>query len=136
MKRVWYVDGCLNGRSTKPREHGQETACCRENPQDIDASILQGCLEHPKPEHRYGNRKVLGISQSLIRNSQLPRGHQRTLGIGLRLGPRGLRFLVSEVPLQSPRDKPAVGSQGGAASCIRDAPLLNEHKDTLALDGQ
>ena len=36
---------------------------------------------------------------SLIRNSPPPQDHYRALGIVLLQGPRGARFLMSEVPL-------------------------------------
>jgi len=36
---------------------------------------------------------------SLIRNSPPPQGHQRALDMVLLKGPRGARFLMSEVPL-------------------------------------
>ena len=38
---------------------------------------------------------------SPTRKHQFPQDPPRTLGIGLRQGPRGVRFLVSEVPLKS-----------------------------------
>ena len=40
---------------------------------------------------------------SLIRNRPPPKDPPRTLGTGLRYGPRGVRFLVSEVPLYQPK---------------------------------
>ena len=42
---------------------------------------------------------------SLIRNCSPPEDHRRVLGIGLRQGPRGRLFLMSEVPLYTARER-------------------------------
>ena len=53
------------------------------------------------PQGKGGQNPVLEPpyrGTSLIRNRPPPQDPPRTLGIGLRYGPRGVRFLVSEVP--------------------------------------
>ena len=47
----------------------------------------------------YTEEVICYRSTSLIRKCPSPKDSPRTLGIGLRNDPRGVRFLISEVPL-------------------------------------
>jgi hypothetical protein len=59
-------------------------------------------------------KKHLPRGASPVRKRPPPWDPHRTLGIGLRWGPRGVRFLVSEAPLQS-----ATSSTHGQPKCFR-----------------
>ena len=54
---------------------------------------------HPTPYTLHPTPGVPYRGASLIRNCPPPQDHCRSLGIGLMKGPRGLLFLMSEVPL-------------------------------------
>ena len=64
---------------------------------------LQGPSTAPAPStlSEPFNRLTPYRGTSLIRNPPPPWDHRRVLGIVLLLGPRGARFLMSEVPRQS-----------------------------------
>ena len=64
-----------------------------------------------------------------------PLGLPRTLGIGLRQGPRGVRFLVSEVPLYASirgnRRERKLERKYRGTSLIRNTPLLRPYSGTI-----
>ena len=81
---------------------------------DVLMNESNSCTMESIPSYAYGeSAQNLGTYRcaSPIRKGPSPHDLPRTLGIGLRQGPRGVRFLMtSEVPLYSNRDGPLCSS--------------------------